>query len=92
MKKILPLLLLLFISVSALPARELTKEWRQYERLARKDRPRDQIAKLHEIRALALERRLPDDLLEACRKEEQVYRRMNWKSTDSLSTALREVI
>ena len=92
MKKILPLLLLLFISVSALPARELTKEWRQYERLARKDRPRDQIAKLHEIRALALERRLPDDLLEACRKEEQVYRRMNWKSADSLSTALREVI
>ena len=92
MKRFLLFCLLLLLSVPALPARELKKEWRAYERLARRDRPRDQIAKLHEIRTLALERRLPDDLLDACRQEERVYSRMNWKSADSLQAALLEVV
>lgn len=91
MKKILTILLLLLF-VPNLPARELKKEWREYQRLARKDRPRDQIEKLHEIRKIALERRYPDDLMDACRNEERIYSRLNWKSTDSLSAALLEVV
>ena len=91
MKKFL-LILLLLLAVPGLQARELTKEWREYSRLARRDRPRDEIAKLHEIRALALERRYPEDFLDACRYEERTYSRMNWKSTDSLRTALLEVV
>ena len=91
MKKIL-LLLFLVLFVPNLPARELKKEWREYERIARKQRPRDQIAKLHEIREIALDRKLPDDLLEACRREELIYYHMNWKSEDSLRTALLEVV
>ena len=91
-KKNLLILLLLLLFVPNLPARELKKEWREYDRLARKDRPREQIEKLHQIRTLALERRYPDDLLEACRKEGQVYSRLNWKVADSLSAALLEVV
>ncbi len=91
MKKIL-IILLLLLFVPNLPARELKKEWREYQRLARKDRPRDQIEKLHEIRKIALERRYPDDLMNACRNEERIYSRLNWKSTDSLSAALLEVV
>ena len=91
MKKFL-LILLLLLAVPGLQARELKKEWREYARLASKDRPRDQIAKLHEIRALALERRYPDDFLDACRYEERIYSRLDWKSADSLRTALLEVV
>ena len=92
MKRLVIFLALLLLPLVALPARELKKEWREYARLARKDRPRDQIAKLHEIRTLALERRLPDDLLEACRAEQRVFSRMNWKATDSLQYALTQVV
>ena len=91
MRKIL-LILLMLLSVQGLQARELKKEWREYSRLVRRDRPRDQIAKLHEIRALALERRYPEDFLDACRNEESIYLWLNWKSTDSLRTALLEVV
>ena len=91
MKKILTILLLL-ISVFNAPALELKKEWRQYTNLARRDRPQDQIEKLHAIREIALERRLPDDLFDACREEQRIYSRLNWKSQDSLAVALREVI
>lgn len=91
MKRIL-LILLMILSVQSLQAKDLKKEWREYSRLARRDRPRDQIDKLHEIRTLALERRCPDDLLQACRYEKIVYSRINWKSADSLSAALLGVV
>ena len=91
MKKIL-ILILIFLSAPILSARELKREWREYYRLVRRDRPREQIAKLHEIRELALERRFPDDLLHACREEERVYLQKDWKSGDSLRTALMEVV
>ena len=91
MKRVLAILLLLISVFSAL-GRELKKEWREYDRLARRDRPQDQIEKLHQIRELALERRLPDDLMEACRQEQRMYARLNWKAQDSLQVALREVI
>ena len=91
MKKILAILLLLLL-VPGLQARELKKEWRDYQRLVRRDRPRDQIAKLHEIRSIALDRRLPEDFLDACREEQRTYSRLNWKSADSLETALREAV
>jgi hypothetical protein len=91
MKKIL-LIMLMLLTFQGLQARELTKEWREYFRLVRRDRPRDEIAKLHEIRALALERKYPEDFLDACRYEERTYSRLNWKSTDSLHTALLEIM
>ena len=92
MKRIAILIALLLLPVSALLARDLSKEWKAYDRLSRRDRPRDQIEKLHEIRALARTYRLPDDFLRTCREEKRVYSRLNWKSTDSLSTALLEAV
>ncbi len=92
MKRIAILIALLLLPVSALLARDLSKEWKAYSRLSRRDRPRDQIEKLHEIRALARTYRLPDDFLRTCREEKRVYSRLNWKSTDSLSTALLEAV
>ncbi len=92
MKRIAILIALLLLPVSALLARDLSKEWKAYSRLSRRDRPRDQIEKLHEIRALARTYRLPDDFLRTCREEQRVYSRLNWKSTDSLSTALLEAV
>ena len=92
MKKLLLSVLLLLSFVPGLPAQDLKKEWRQYYRLSRKDRPREAIEKLHEIRTLALERRLPDDLMNACRYEEWRYAGFNWKGSDSLHTALTEVV
>ena len=92
MKRIAILIALLLLPVSALLARDLSKEWKAYDRLSRRDRPRDQIEKLHEIRALARTYRLPDDFLRTCREEKRVYSRQNWKSTDSLSTALLEAV
>ena len=92
MKRIAILIALLLLPVSALLARDLSKEWKAYDRLSRRDRPRDQIEKLHEIRALARTYRLPDDFLRTCREEQRVYSRQNWKSTDSLSTALLEAV
>ena len=89
MKKIL-ILLLLCLSIPSLPARELNKQWREYQRLSRRDRPRDQIAKLHEIRSIALDRRFPDDFYDACLEEERIYSRLNWKSADSLHLALKD--
>ena len=92
MKRIAILIALLLLPVSALLARDLSKEWKAYSRLGRRDRPRDQIEKLHEIRALARTYRLPDDFLRTCREEQRVYSRLNWKSTDSLHAALLEVV
>ena len=92
MKRIAILIALLLLPVSALLARDLSKEWKAYSRLSRRDRPRDQIEKLHEIRALARTYRLPNDFLRTCREEQRVYSRLNWKSTDSLSTALLEAV
>ena len=92
MKRLVIVLACILLPLVVLPAQELKKEWKEYDRIARKDRPRDQIAKLHEIRALAIERRLPDDLFRACRREEGIHSRMNWKSTDSLHQALLEVV
>ncbi len=92
MKRIAILIALLLLPVSALLARDLSKEWKAYDRLSRRDRPRDQIEKLHEIRALARTYRLPNDFLRTCREEQRVYSRQNWKSTDSLSTALLEAV
>ena len=92
MKRIAFLIALLLLPVSVLSARDLNKEWKVYSRLARRDRPRDQIEKLHEIRALARTYRLPDDFIRTCREEQRVYSRLNWKSTDSLSTALLEAV
>ena len=92
MKRIAILIVLLLLPVSVLLARDLSKEWKAYSRLSRRDRPRDQIEKLHEIRALARTYRLPDDFLRTCREEQRVYSRLNWKSTDSLSTALLEAV
>jgi len=92
MKRIAILITLLLLPVSALLARDLSKEWKAYSRLSRRDRPRDQIEKLHEIRALARTYRLPDDFLRTCREEQRVYSRQNWKSTDSLGTALLEAV
>ena len=59
--------MLLFLFVQNIPAKEINikKEWKEYNRLERKDQPRKQIKKLHEIRTLALEQRLGEDLLEA---------------------------
>ena len=92
MRRLVIVFACILLPLAALPARDLKKEWKEYERIARKDRPRDQIAKLHEIRALAIEFRLPDDLFRACRREEGIHSRMNWKSTDSLHQALLEVV
>ena len=92
MKRLFIVLACLLLPLVALPAQDLKKEWKKYERMARKDRPRDQIAKLHEIRALAIERRLPDDLLRACREEEWVQSHLNWKTSDSVRLAMREVV
>ena len=92
MKRFVIILFLLFIPLAGLSAKGLGREWRQYNRLSKRDRPRDQIEKLHKIRTLALDRRLPDDLIKACREEVRVYDRLNWKSTDSLERALTEVI
>lgn len=92
MKRIAILIALLLLPVSALLARDLSKEWKAYDRLSRRDRPRDQIEKLHEIRALARTYRLPNDFLRTCREERRVYSRQNWKSTDSLETALLEAV
>ena len=92
MKRLVLLIALLLLAVPALPARDLNKEWKAYSRLERRDRPRDQIEKLHEIRALARTYRLSDDFLRACREEQRVYSRLNWKSTDSLRTALLEAV
>ena len=92
MKKLVVFLALSLLPLVALSARELTKEWRDYYRVARKDRPREQIEKLHQIRTIALERHLPDDLLEACRTEERVFSRMNWKGLDSLHQALTRAV
>ena len=92
MKRIAILIALLLLPVSVLSARDLNKEWKVYSRLAWRDRPRDQIEKLHEIRALAQTYRLPDDFIRTCREEQRVYSRLNWKSTDSLSTALLEAV
>ena len=92
MKRIAILIALLLLPVSALLARDLSKEWKAYDRLSRRDRPRDQIEKLHEIRSLARTYRLPNDFLRTCREEQRVYSRQNWKSTDSLSTALLEAV
>ena len=92
MKRLVVIFALLILPFASLPARELKKEWRDYYRLSRGDRPLDQIAKLHEIRTLALERKLPDDLLDACRAEERINSQMNWKTGDSLHRALTEVI
>ena len=92
MKRLVIFLALLLLPLAVLPARELKKEWSEYYRIARRDRPRDQIEKLHQIRTIALARRLPDDLLEACQTEERVFSRMNWKGRDSLRQALTRVI
>ena len=92
MKRLVIFLALLLLPLVVLPAQELRKEWRDYYRVARKDRPREQIEKLHLIRAIALERRLPGELLDACRTEKRVFSRMNWKGQDSLHQALTEVI
>lgn len=92
MKRLVIFLALLLLPLVVLPAQELRKEWRDYYRVARNDRPREQIEKLHLIRALALERRLPGELLDACRTEKRVFSRMNWKGQDSLHQALTEVI
>ena len=92
MKRLFIVLACFLLPLVALPAQELKKEWKKYDRLERRDRPRDQIAKLHEIRELALERRLPNDLLRACREEKRVGSRLNWKSTDSLDRAMFEVV
>ena len=92
MKRLVIVLTCLLLPLVALSAQELKKEWKEYERLERRDRPRDQIAKLHEIRKLALERRLPNDLLWACQREQRVGPRLNWKSADSLDQALLKVI
>ena len=92
MKRLVIFLSLLLLPLAALSGRELRKEWAEYQRLARKDRPVEQIEKLHQIREIALARRLPDDLLEACEKEMRVYSRKNWKGIDSLRQALTEVI
>ena len=106
MKKILATILLL-VCAAALSAqmtvipfgkdlkkewKELKKEWKEYSKLERKDQPRKQIKKLHEIRTLALENRFGEDLLRACTLEEQVYSRLNWKSKDSVRVALDNVI
>ena len=92
MKRLVIFFAFLLLPLVVLPAQELRKEWRDYYRVARNDRPREQIEKLHLIRAIALERRLPGELLDACRREERVFSRMNWKGQDSLHQALTEVI
>lgn len=92
MKRLVIVLACLLLPLVALPAQDLKKEWKKYERLERRDRPRDQIAKLHEIRALALERRLSEDFYDTCSKEYYVKSRLDWKSTDSLKEALCEVV
>ena len=92
MRRLVHVLALLFLVLPALSARDLNKEWKAYQRLARRDRPRDQIEKLHEIRTLARTYRLPDDFIRTCREEQRVYSRLNWKSTDSLNTALLEAV
>lgn len=92
MRRIALIFALLLFPLAFLPAQELTREWKAYDRLERKDRPKDQISKLHEIRTLALERRLPVDLYKSCLKEKGVYRRYHWKATDSLNLALTGII
>ncbi len=92
MKRLVIFFAFLLLPLVAVPAQEIKKEWGRYYALARKDRPREQIEKLHQIRAIALERRLPGDLLQACREEDRVGVRLNWKSADSLHLALTRVI
>ena len=92
MKRLVIILACILLPLVALPAQDLKKEWKQYERIARKDRPRDQIAKLHEIRAMALERRLSKDFYDTCVKEYYVQSRQDWKSTDSLEKAMIEIM
>ena len=92
MKRLVIILACLLLPLGVLPAQELKKEWKEYKRIARRDRPRDQIDKLHEIRALSLKRRLPEDLIETCEMEFYVKSRQDWKSTDSLKQALCEIV
>ena len=92
MRRYVLVLSLMFIVLPALSAKDLHKEWNAYYRLAQKDRPRDQIEKLHEIRALALKYRLPHDFMRSCEAEQRVYSRLNWKSADSLHTALTKAV
>ena len=92
MKRLAIVLACILLPLVALPAQDLKKEWKKYERIARKDRPRDQIAKLHEIREFAIEHRLSEDLLKTCREEERIQFRLNWKTSDSVRACLRKVI
>ena len=92
MKRLVIVLACILLPLMALPAQDLKKEWKKYERMARKDLPLDQIAKLHEIRELAIERRLSEDLLRTCREEERIQFRLNWKTSDSVRASLRKVI
>ena len=92
MKKLVVFLALLLLPLAALSAQELMKEWVDYAALVRKDRPRERIEKLHQIRSMALARRLPEDLLKACQEEKRASSRLNWKAADSLQRALTRVV
>ena len=68
----------------------LKREWRKYERIARRDRPEKEIAQLTFIKEQALKNRLDKDYYDAAVGIGTTQSRMNWKLRDSLRNSLTE--
>ena len=68
----------------------LKREWRKYERIARRDRPEKEIAQLTFIKEQALKNRLDKDYYDAAVGIGTTQARKNWKLRDSLRNSLTE--
>ena len=68
----------------------LKREWRKYERIARRDRPEKEIAQLTFIKVQALKNRLDKDYYDAAVGIGTTQARQNWKLRDSLRNSLTE--
>ena len=68
----------------------LKREWRRYERIARRDRPEKEIAQLTFIKEQALKNRLDKDYYDAAVGIGTTQSRKNWKLRDSLRNSLTE--
>ncbi len=101
MKRILVLLAMVVAFGSAVYGREarvaeysdyqghyLKREWRKYERIARRDRPEKEIAQLAFIKEQALKSRLDKDYYDAVVGIGTTSARKNWKLQDSLRNCL----
>ena len=103
MKRFLVLLALMVAFGSAVDGREarvaeysdyqghyLKREWRKYERIARRDRPDKEIAQLTFIKEQALKNNLDRDYYDAAVRIGTTQVRKNWKLRDSLRNVLTE--